>query len=152
MKVLKSWGTSGEVVVNLLGEDPRDLEINEPVFITIDGLPVPFFVERCAPKGGRLIVKFEDVDTFEDSEELVGKEILFSEEEDDDPDDSVVGMVVADRDGRVIGPITEFNDYAGNTCVTVEYEGREVILPFHEDLILKVKKNTITLDIPDGLL
>ena len=152
MKVLKSWGTSGEVVVNLLDSDPQDLEINGPVFITFDGLPVPFFIERVSPKGGRLIVKFEDVDTFAASEELVGRQIDFPSDGEEEEDDSAVGMTVVDKSGNIVGKITDIADYGGNVCITVNHNGKDVLLPFHEDLILSVQKDRIRMEIPEGLL
>ena len=66
---------------------------------------------------------------------------------------SVIGLKVRDaRSRRVIGEIVDFNDYAGNVTVTVETDRGEVLLPLHEDLIVSIHDDTITLDIPDGLL
>ena len=152
MKVLKSWGTAGEVVVNLVDGDPQDLKINEPVFIAFDGLPVPFFIEKVSPKGGRFIIKFEDVDTSAAAEELVGRQIEFSSDSDCEEEDSVIGMMVTDRSGNAVGQITDITDYAGNVCITVNHNGKDVLLPFHEDLILQVKKDKIKMEIPEGLL
>lgn len=153
MKVLKSWGASGQVVLNFLPEDSRDLQSLEPVFIEFDGLPVPFFFESVQLKGNRAIVKFEDVDTLAEAEELVGKEVRLAETE-EEPEDSILGLNVRDaRSGRIIGKIVDFSDYAGNSVVTIEKaDGQEVLLPLHEDLIVEVRDDVVTLAIPDGLL
>jgi len=154
MKVLKSWGTSGEVVVSLLASDPCDFDLKEPVFIDFDELPVPFFIESYEPKGGRFIIKFEDIDSFAASEELVGREIHFKNAIEDAENDSLVGIkIINAADGKTVGTVSEYNDYAGNLCITVRTkEGNEVILPLHEDLIEKASKNSLTLSIPVGLL
>ena len=153
MKVLKSWGTDGRVVMSLSGVDPEGFDLDEPVFITFDGLPVPFFIESIEPKGNRLIAKLEDIDTLEAAEEIVGREVRLGEDEDGEDDDSIVGMIVRNAaDGRLVGPVTGVDDFAGNTCLAVDYNGKEVILPFHEDLVVECDDSTLTLTIPDGLL
>jgi RimM protein, required for 16S rRNA processing len=152
MKVLKSWGAAGQVVLSLDADDPRDLKSEEPVFIEFDGLPVPFYFESVEPKGGRFIVKFEDVDSLEEAEELVGRTVTLSDEEEEE-EDSLIGLQVRDaRSRRIIGEIVDFNDYSGNVTITVDTENGEVLLPLHEDLIVGIHDDVITLDIPDGLL
>ena len=152
MKVLKSWGASGEVVLSLSADDTRDWKNQEPVFIEFDGAPVPFFIESATPRGGRLIVKFEDVDSLEEAEELVGREVTLSEEEEED-EDSLVGLQVRDsRTRKIVGTIVDFSDYGGNTLLTLETDHGEVLVPIHEDLIVGIHDDILTLDIPAGLI
>ena len=152
MKVLKSWGSAGEVVLSLDAEDARDLKIQEPVFIDFDELPVPFFIESLQAKGNRFIVKFEDIDTLEGAEELVGRDVRLSEEEEEE-DDGIVGMKVRDaKTRRIVGTVVDFSDFGGNTLITVDTPDGEVMLPLHEDLIVGIHEDIITLDIPEGLL
>ncbi len=152
MKVLKSWGAEGQVVLSLTADDPRDLKSQEPVFIAFDGLPVPFFIEAAQPRGGRLIVKFEDIDTLAEAEELVGRDVMLSEDEEDE-EETLVGLQVCDaRTRRIVGEVVDFSDYGGNTLITVDTEHGEVLLPIHEDLIVSIHDDVLTLDIPDGLI
>ena len=151
MKVLKSWGAEGQVVLSPDAEDPRDLKSQEPVFIEFDGLPVPFYVESAQPRGSRLIVKFEGVDSLAEAEELVGRLVSF-QEGDEEEEDSLVGLRVRDsRTRRTIGEIVDEADYGGNLVITVETAGGDVLLPIHEDLIVSIHDDVITLDIPEGL-
>lgn len=153
MKVLKSYGTCGEVILSASSLDPKDINLNEPVFIQVDGLPVPFFIETLQEKGSKLLVKFEDIDDEKDAEWMVGREVTFSQEEEDEDDrDDIIGTMVFDQNKKEVGPITAFHDFSGNTCVSVLHEGEEVILPFHEELVIKVTKRGIFLTIPEGLL
>ena len=153
MKVLKSWGAAGEVVLSRPADSPQDLNVQEPVFIEFDGLPVPFYFESLQEKGNRLIVKFEDVDTLAQAEELVGREVRFAAEEEEE-EDTLIGLRVRDsRTRRIIGEIGDFSDYGGNIVLTVETEDSgEVLLPLHEELIVNIHGEVITLDIPEGLL
>ena len=153
MKVLKSWGAEGQVVLSPDAEDPRDLKSQEPVFIEFDGLPVPFFFESVQPRGGRFIVKFEGIDTLAEAEELVGREVTF-EDETEEEEDTLVGLQVRDsRTRRIIGEIVDSSDYGGNIVITVETADRgDVLLPIHEELIVCIHNDIITLDIPEGLI
>ncbi len=153
-KVLKSYGTQGAVVTNLCPGNDWDFDAQEPVFIAFDELPVPFFIESLQPKGGRTIIKFEDIDTLEAAENLVGREIALSlEEEEDEEEVDLVGRTVRDAaTGKAVGKITQWFDFSGNLCIEVEHEGRKAMLPLHEDLIKKVSAEAIWLTIPDGLL
>ncbi len=153
MKVLKSWGASGQVVLSRPDIDPQDLKTQGPVFIAFDELPVPFFIESLEVKGNRCIVKFEDVDTLAAAEELVGREVALAQDETED-EDTLVGLQVRDsRTRRLIGNIVDFSDYGGNVIITVDTADRgEVLLPLHEELIVGIHDDVITLDIPDGLV
>ncbi len=153
MKVLKSWGASGEVVLSRPEGDLQDLKSQEPVFIAFDGLPVPFFFESVQPRGGRFIVKFEGIDTLAEAEELVGREVTF-ENETEEEEDTLVGLQVRDsRTRRIIGEIVDSSDYGGNIVITVETADRgEVLLPIHEELIVGIHNDIIALDIPEGLI
>jgi len=153
LKVLKSYGTAGAVIVGRSGDVLEELKSDEPVFIDFDELPVPFYIESLEPKGGKYVVKLEDIDSLEAAEEIVGLELrLTFEREEEEEGDDFVGFTVCDEKGRKIGPVLEFLDYSGNTCLLVDHNGEEVILPFHEDLIKKVRKKEIHLTIPEGLI
>lgn len=153
-KVLKSYGTHGAVIIGRDAGFLKDLELKEPVFIDFDGLPVPFFIESIEPKGGRYLVKLEDIDSLAAAENIVGREIRLTENNDaEDEDDGITGHIIRNAaTGDVIGPVLRFIDFSGNTCVEVEHAGDKVLLPLHEDLIKKVRKKEIFLIIPDGLL
>lgn len=152
MKVLKSWGAAGEVVLSRPA-GLQEVKIQEPVFIVFDGLPVPFFVEWLQHRGNRSIVKFEGVDSLAEAEELVGREATVSEENLQE-EDTLIGLKVRDsRSGRIVGEIVDFRDYGGNLVVTVDAPGLgERLLPVHEELIVSIHDEVITLDIPEGLL
>lgn len=47
-QVLKSNGTDGELVMGFREMGPEEIDLNEPVFIIFDGLPVPFLSNRLS--------------------------------------------------------------------------------------------------------
>ena len=150
MRILKSYGTDGGVIISAPEVDIEERK-SEPAFIDFDGLPVPFFIEEASPRGGaKYFVKLEDIDTLEQAEELVGKEINFDDEEDDDFED-IVGYTVIDQNGKKIGKITAFEDIPGNPCVEI---AGGALIPCPDECILDVdqKKKTIKLQIAEGLI
>ena len=160
-KVLKSNGTSGELVVSFPEYDPSELQENEPVFIKYDELPVPFFIEYITPRGAsRAVVKLSGIDTYEDAEEVVGRAVYVdvsgSEDEEGEEEslDALVGWVLLNEEGHVLGIIDDFEDIPGNPCLYVDTETGRSMIPFHEDLVLEINEEgrEIVMAIPDGLL
>jgi 16S rRNA processing protein RimM len=149
MRVLKSYGTDGGVIVSA-PEVCDDMSKKEPVFIEFDGLPVPFFIEEITPRGGvKYYLKLVDIDNLELAEELVGKEIILDQEEEEDED--VVGFTLYDQNGRKIGEVTAFEDIPGNPCIEIS---GGTLIPCPGECILDVdpRKRTLKLQIADGLL
>ena len=154
-QVLKSNGTDGELLISFFDVAPEDIDLQEPVYIEFDGLPVPFYFESFTPRGvNRALVHLTGVHSLKDADELSGAAIYadyFEEESDED----LVGWTVVSADGTTIGTVTDYEDIPGNTCLWVRRpSGEEVLLPFHEDLVVGMNStsHTLALSIPDGLL
>ena len=162
-RVLKSNGTEGEILIGFREISPEDLNQTEPVFITFDGLPVPFFIESFSRKGtNRALAHLTGVKNLQDAEELVGKDIFvipdgIHEYENADNGltvDDLIGWSLLDAEGKAVGEITDYEDIPGNTCLYVETKGGQVMVPLHEDLILSVDEDskTISVNVPEGLI
>ncbi len=150
MRILKSYGTEGGVIVSAPEVDIEE-RANEPVFISFDGLPVPFFIEEVTPRGGaKYFVKLEDIDSLEAAEELVGKDADF-EEDGEDYADEIIGYTLCNQNGTPVGKITAYEDIPGNPCLEIE---GGTLVPCPDELIVKVdnRNRKIWLEIPDGLL
>ena len=75
-QVLKSNGTDGELVMGFRDIAPEDINLNEPVFIVFDGLPVPFCIESFSKRGNsKALVHLTDICSLEDVEEIAGKAV-----------------------------------------------------------------------------
>ena len=154
-QVLKSNGTDGELLLSFFDIAPEDMDLQEPVFIEFDGLPVPFYFESCTPRGNnRALVRLTGVRSLKDADELAGQSVYadyFEEEE----EEALVGWKVCRADGQTVGTVVDYEDIPGNLCLWVERpDGEEVLLPFHEDLVVSVDESaqTLTLSIPEGIL
>ena len=154
-KVLKSNGVDGDVLVSAPDVALEDLQ--GPVLIDFDGLPAPFFIESCSRKGtGKYVIHLTDVCNLEDAEELVGRFLWSDEvEEDDDEAQDFTGWKVLNR-GDYVGTVTDYEPIPGNLCLYLKpaEDADEIIIPLHEDLIISINEESLTLNLnlPDGLL
>ena len=167
-QVLKSNGTDGELVMGFREIAPEDINLNEPVFIVFDGLPVPFFIESFTKRGNtKALVRLTDICSMEDVEEIAGKAVYIEEGAlpemtlEEDGYAALIGWMVltpedaSDMDSDIyeIGEITDFIDIPNNPCIEVETENGAVMIPLHEDLILSIdpENQEIIMQIPAGL-
>lgn len=157
--ILKSNGSDGELLVSFPSFDPEDLNLTEPVFIYFDELPVPFFISSLVRRGSnRALLHFVDIESFADSEELVGRKIYLDVEEDADEDspEYFIGWevhVLSGEEGAAprIFHVTGAEDIPGNPCL--ELNGGALV-PLHEDFIVSMDEpsQTLTLNLPEGLV
>ena len=154
-QVLKSNGTDGELLISFFDIAPEDIDLQEPVFIVFDGLPVPFYFESFQARGTRrALVRLTGVRSLKDADELAGSAVYadyFEEEGEED----FTGWQVRTPEGVAVGSVTGHEDIPGNLCLWVERpDGRQVLLPFHEELVVSIDESsrTLGLQLPDGIL
>lgn len=173
-QVLKSNGTDGELVMSFRNIDPEEIDVNEPVFIIFDGLPVPFFIESLSRRGTKkAIVRLTGIGSQEDAEEIAGKGV-FAQADPDGTFDlekdgfaALIGwtLLAPVNDGCItedsdeieveeIGTITDYIDIPNNPCIEADTKNGTVMIPFHEDLIISVdpENRELIMDIPSGLI
>ncbi len=169
--VLKSNGTDGELVMGFREIAPEDINLNEPVFIVFDGLPVPFFIESFSKRGNsKALVRLTDIRSMEDVEEIAGKAVYIEEDNlpemslEEDGYAALIGWLLLspvegtedneEMEVEEVGEITDFIDIPNNPCIEVETKNGAVMIPLHEDLILSVDPENleIIMQIPAGLI
>ena len=154
-QVLKSNGRDGELLVSFTGIEPEDIDLEEPVFIEFDGLPVPFYFESFTPRGTRrALVRLTGVHSLKDADELAGATLYAEDDLYEDEEEDLTGWTVLDADGNKAGVVTAHEDIPGNPCIWVETGHGEVLVPLHEELVLSVdeENQTLRMEIPEGLL
>ncbi len=176
-QVLKSNGTDGELVMGFREIAPEDINLQEPVFIVFDGLPVPFYIESFTKRGNsKALVRLTGINSMEDVEEIAGKAVYIEEgnlpemslEEDGyaaligwtlltpalDPEAGDSAEITDETEFIEVGEISDFIDIPNNPCLEVETENGAVMIPLHEDLILSVdpEYQELVMQIPAGLL
>ena len=154
-QVLKSNGRDGELLVSFSGIAPEEIDLEEPVFIEFDGLPVPFYFEAFSQRGNsRALVRLTGVHNLTDADELAGAVLYAEDDLYEDEEDDLTGWTVLDADGTKVGTVSAHEDIPGNPCIWVETGHGECLLPLREELVLDVDetKQTLRMEIPEGLL
>lgn len=158
----KPHGVRGELDFQF-DDDIFDRVDADYVFVKIDGLLVPFFMEEYRFRSNETaLMKFEGIDDADAAAELTGCDVFFPRSmADDAPDDEVsvaeiIGYDVVDANsGQRVGAITRIDDATMNTLFEVETpDGRLVDLPANAELVKDISRQTrtVTLVIPDGVM
>jgi 16S rRNA processing protein RimM len=99
------------------------------------------------------------VDSEKYAKRMVGTSVyLFKNEIVFTPDEvfesELVNYLLADEKLGEIGIIEQVDNYSGNIVFTVNFKGKEILVPFNEDLLISVdkQKKKIKLRFPEGLL
>ena len=161
-KILKSNGTEGGLLIGVRDIEVGQIDLQEPVFIEFDGLPVPFFIQDLQQRGtSKAIIHLNDIVNLEDSEEVVGRALYIEGEWEEEEEIDFTGWTLLNR-GERVGTVTGMEPIPGHLCLYVRPEIEDVIpseveeslVPLHPDLILSADPDTRTLDLdlPDGLL
>ena len=149
-KILKSNGTDGGLLIGVRDIEVGQIDLQEPVFIEFDGLPVPFFIQDLQQRGNsKAVIHLNDIVNLEDAEEVVGRDLFIEGEWEEEPELDFTGWTLLNR-GERVGTVSGMEPIPGNLCL---YVG-DTLIPLHPDLILSADPatRTLDLDLPDGLL
>lgn len=163
-EVTKTHNLQGEVVITT-DSDLLEKYADEPVFIQMDGAPVPFFIADeglTVRNHSSYIVKFDFVDNLEQAERLTGCEVLLEkallDEEDVESFDydisELSGFAVEDEVSGKSGVVTEVANYSGNVVLTLQILEKEILLPLSERYVKEVsfENSKLLVNIPPELV
>ncbi len=158
-KITRRHGLQGNVLMKLDTDQPEFYSKLESVFVEVNGLLVPFFIEkRSWSKHDTLNVYFKNA-TEQMVEQCIGRNVFlplstlpplsgkqFYYHE-------VVGYQIKDQQNSY-GVIQEINDQAAQHYFVLDLDGKTVIVPMIKDWIVAVDREhkMITMDLPEGLL
>jgi 16S rRNA processing protein RimM len=159
--VAKVHGLRGEVNVMLDVDYPEDYEDLKHLFLEQKGRLIPFFLEHFVLQpGNKALAKFEDLNTIDQVEGLVGSEVYLPLTELQELDEDqyyfheLIGFEVFDETKGLIGPVQIVYDLETQDLLGVTHQGKEVLIPIQDGIILKVDKaaKKVFCQLPDGLL
>jgi 16S rRNA processing protein RimM len=155
--IKKTHGLKGEVKLLVPDSIKINMQKMERVYLNILNKPVPFFIERCIGNHKEYIVKFEDTDTIEHAQTLIGKEVLAHKKYVTDELNiagAIIGYNVEEEDKGAIGTIIDIQSLPAGYVMIILHNQKEVLMPFHEQFVKKINKKTRTIyiSLPDGLL
>ena len=156
--IRKPHGTSGSVKVSLLPDIELDFLQEEPVFLIIDGKPVPFFIDDYKEAGGEPIIHFEQLNSVDHANELSGLDLFVGEKciilNHDLTPAALIGYKVTDQKLGPLGVIIFTFSSGQHDVLVMLYREHEVLIPFDPDLFddIDEKSQMLYSQLPDGLV
>ena len=158
--ITRTHGLQGNVILKLDTDQPEMYDKLTSIFLEINGLLVPFFVEKQSwSRSDTKIITFKN-----SSEALVnqaigkevflplstlpalsGKKFYYHE---------VIGFEIREEDGKSCGIIVSINDMTAQHYFILKLAGKEIIIPLIRDWILEVNREEkfIKMFLPEGLM
>jgi 16S rRNA processing protein RimM len=157
----KTHGAQGELKISVKDEYFDDFVNSEVVFMNIQGKPLPFFIENLRDAGD-ILLKLEDVDSPTEAKDLTSKELFLREKDINIVKSAgevltfelLVGYDLHDELVGFIGKIESVETLPQQHLAVVNYQGNEVFIPLHPNLVIKLdeKSKQLVLRLPEGLL
>ncbi len=160
-KIVSKHSYKGEVLAKLDTDDPALYENMESVFVSLGDNLVPFFIlQSRLHKSSLLRIRFEDIKDEAGADSIMGAELYlplnmlpelsgnkFYYHE-------VIGFILQDKAHGNIGTIVSINDSASQALFVAEKEGKELLLPITDEIIIKVDRGEgiIYVRAPEGLV
>lgn len=160
-KIGRKHSFKGEVVVKLDTDEPELYKNLESVFVELSDNLVPFFIEKSLlQKGDQLRIKFEDINSEEEADailgaslylpmeflpKLTGNKFYFHE---------IINFEMEDVNVGFLGIITNVNDTSAQPLFEVDAKGTKIFIPMIDKFIKKVDRENkkIIVETPDGLI
>ena len=141
----KTHNLQGALIV-YTDNDLLEQYMDEPVFILLEGAPVPFYISEDGVTDrnhSSYIVKFDFVDTKEQADRLVGCDLLMDKyllEEDEMPLElsDLIGYAVIDEPTGEQGEVVQVDNYSGNIVLSIRIFSKEILLPVSDEYVTDI--------------
>lgn len=147
-KISKPQGIKGELKCQVLTD----------VLAVFNGEIKDFFVsgkimhaQSVKVRQGALYIKFEGVDSRNDAELYRNKEISLDKDKikqylnDEILVDDLIGMVLYDEEGELVGQIVDYENYGASDILTILEKGHEYQVPFIS-VVFKIDDGNVKVD------
>lgn len=158
---LKTHGIEGHFVIKLFFDPEDEPEKGEPVFIEIDGIPVPFFIDEFRfISDDAAIVHFDEINSPEEASRFIncraftGSHREYAGQESQNIDyTTLTGFKVVDEKLGKVGTLREIVEYPENILMLIDYKDNEILVPFHDDIVKNIDPGSgvIIISAPEGL-
>lgn len=159
-KITRKHGLSGNVILKLDTDQPDFYKKLESIFVEINGLLVPFFIEKVVwSKQDNLNLLFKNTNDalveqllgknvflpLSTLPSLTGKKFYYHE---------VIGFEIMEEDGKTCGEIASINDQTAQHYFILNLAQKQVVIPIIKEWILEVNrdKKFIKMQLPEGLM
>ncbi|MES2680627.1 MAG: ribosome maturation factor RimM [Bacteroidota bacterium] len=150
----KTHGVKGQLILRT--ESDFEIEDLKVLFVEAAGAKAPYFLSDIKENNTGIIVSLEEIDAVEKAKLLVGKKVfidtaLVNEVE---AEADLLGFELIDKQHGSLGNIISTSDNGHQVLISLNYKGKEVILPFVEEFIEKIDENEkkVFFNAPEGLI
>ena len=159
-RIGRAHGVLGEATIEVRTDQPEDRFYIGSVLATEPTTFGPLIITSVRNHNGTLLLGFKGVNDRNQVEEL--RDVLLLAEVDIEADSTeddfhvqqLLQCQVSTQDGLEIGLVTDVINLPGQDVLAVDYNGREVLIPFVKAIvpIVDIKNRKITVVPPAGLL
>ncbi len=158
-KISKPFSYKGEVVLFLDVDEPQDYSQLDGVYVSINKKLVLYTINSIRINNNKAIVRFDGVE-YEDLERLLGRELYLPLELLPPLEGNkfyfheIIGFTVIDEEKGNIGTITAVYENAPQPLLSIDYEGKEILLPIIDQIITNVNREERIMEVksPEGLI
>ncbi len=146
-KVLKPQGIRGEVKCQLYTDVLEAIKVAKRVFIDDNICEI----EKSSVRGGFWYVKFLGINDRNNAEIFRGCNIFLPKEEIESFKNAdflvgdLIGMVVYDENGTLVGQIVDYEDYGSAAILSIEENGHIFEVPYIRE-VFSTDKNTLVVN------
>ena len=159
-KIVKTHGLKGEVTLRIDNEQFDEIEELNYFLLDINDKLIPYFVENITFHSNKSFVLFQDLKTLEAANQLVGisvylpLDLLPEKDGNDFYSHEVVDFLVIDEEKGELGKVQEIIEYPTQSLIQIVINGKEVLIPIHDDIIQDVNREEkkIYIKAPNGLI
>jgi len=158
---LKTFGRNGDIRTQFL---PGTIEsVHKAGYLIVEkhGERIPFFIAQLDQENNTL--RLEEASSPEKARllhnckvYLLEKDLSIDDRENSQapPDTYLEGFLMKDQEGNEIGEIETIIIMPKQMLASLEYQGKQVLIPLHQELIveLNVSDKVVSVELPDGLL
>ena len=157
-RVAKPWGIQGEVKVEVITDFPGRFSLLRKVYLGPEA--APFALEGFRLHKGAALLKLEGCHDRTTVEKLRGQLVQIPIEEampleqDEYYEYQIVGLAVWTAGGKYLGTVDEVISTGSNDVYVVRGEGREVLIPAIEDVVLEINlaQGRLVVELMEGLV
>ena len=154
--IKRAHGLKGELKIAVHSFYFEDIQAIDALFIKKGDTFLPFFIEEFQPQASQTIVKFESLNSKEEATELNGKSLFALTEHltevQKDIQQELTGKMILDAEGKSVGKIVDVDEMPTQLLLKVLYNNQEILLPYHESMLIKETESSLQFNIPEGLL
>ncbi len=153
-KIIGTHGYKGTVRVELLTDFPQRFKKMKTVKVSQRNSVVEMIIETCSSHQGRLLIKFQGIDSIEEAEKYRNAFLNVSADEVYPlPEGSyyhfqLIGMKVYDLELGYLGELTDILETGANDVYVIKSEVYgEILIPAIKEVIDEVDLNTLSMQV-----